>query len=100
EGKHESVGYTEVNQTIALGADVRGERWRRRLDKFGLALVSNAISGDHRRYLALGGKGFLLGDGALRYGREWIIESYYTSHLWRGVVSSLHLQPLAPPRFH
>jgi len=100
EGKHESFAYTEVNQTVALGADVRGERWRRKLDKFGLALVSNAISGDHRRYLALGGKGFLLGDGALRYGREWIIESYYTSHLWRGVFASFDLQRIANPGYN
>ena len=100
EGKHESFAYTEVNQTVALGADVRGERWRRKLDKFGLALAGNAISGDHRRYLALGGKGFLLGDGALRYGREWIIESYYTSHLWRGVFASFDLQRIANPGYN
>ena len=34
----------------------------------------------------LGGLGFLLGDGTLRYGREDIVETYYTAHL-RGAAS-------------
>ena len=38
----------------------------------GVAFASNAIADDHRRYLALGGKGFILGDGALNYSREQI----------------------------
>ena len=40
---------------------------------------------DHQTYLADGGYGFLLGDGALNYGRESIVESYYTAHVWRGI---------------
>src|ERR1700730_287138 len=85
EGRHESFAYTEVNNTVALGFDFKGNRWRRKQDKIGAAFVSNGISADHRLYLALGGKGFLLGDGALTYGRENILETYYTLHLWSGV---------------
>lgn len=32
---------------------------------------------DHRKYLALGGQGFNLGDGALHYESEKIMETYY-----------------------
>ena len=74
--------------------------WRRKLDKIGGAYVVNAISGDHRRYLALGGKGFLLGDGALTYGRERIFEGYYTSHLWRGLFASFDLQHVTNPGYN
>ncbi|MGC1485737.1 MAG: hypothetical protein WA789_18235 [Candidatus Acidiferrum sp.] len=42
--------------------------------------VSNGISRDHQQYLAMGGDGFLLGDGRLNYGREDIFETYYTLH--------------------
>ena len=84
EGQHESYAYTEVDETVAFGADWLGRRWRRKLDKVGAAFVSNGISADHQHYLALGGKGFLLGDGGLRYGRENIVEAYYDAHLWRG----------------
>jgi hypothetical protein len=100
EGKHESFAYTEVNQSAQLGVDWKGDRWRRKLDKLGLALVSNGISGDHRRYLELGGKGFLLGDGALDYRREMIVESYYTARLWRGVFASFDVQRIANPGYN
>jgi high affinity Mn2+ porin len=100
EGKHESFAYTEVNNTIALGGDLKGERWHRNQDKLGAAFVTNGISSDHRLYLALGGKGFLLGDGALTYGRENILEGYYALHVWRGVVMSFDLQHINNPGYN
>ena len=100
EGRHESFTYTEVNQTVSFGADWRGDRWGRTLDKVGAAFVSNGISRAHQRYLGLGGVGFLLGDGALSYGRETIFEGYYTAHLWRGVFGSFDLQHLNNPGYN
>lgn len=100
EGRHESFVYTEVDQTVELGGDLRGTRWKRRNDKLGLALVSNGISRDHQRYLALGGQGFLLGDGTLTYGRETIVETYYTVHLWRGIFASADLQHINNPGYN
>ena len=74
EGRHESYAYTEVNQAISGGLVSHGAPWRRSLDRAGFAVSVNALSGDHRQYLALGGIGFLLGDGALNYGREKIVD--------------------------
>jgi carbohydrate-selective porin OprB len=54
----------------------------------------------HQLYLALGGNGFLLGDGRLTYGREGILETYYTTHLWRGVYLSPELQWAANPGYN
>ena len=85
EGQHESFCYTEIDQTFQVGADHAGSRWNRPADKVGIAFVTNAISRDHMEYLKLGGHGFLLGDGALNYGRENILESYYNLHVWRGL---------------
>lgn len=39
EGAYESFAYTEVNDTVALGADLRGSPWHRAGDKLGLTLV-------------------------------------------------------------
>ena|SRR5690242_7712152 len=100
EGQHESYAYTEVDQTVSLGADVAGEPWRRKFDKIGLAFVSNGISADHQHYLALGGRGFLLGDGALNYGRETIVEAYYTAHLWRGIYVAGDVQHINNPGYN
>ena len=100
EGRNESFAYTEVDQTSTFGADLRGDGWGRKLDKIGVAFVANALSGDHREYLALGGQGFLLGDGGLTYGRERILEGYYTFHLWRGVFASVDVQHINNPGYN
>jgi hypothetical protein len=62
----------------------------------GLAFVTNAISKDHQTYLADGGYGFLIGDGALRYGRENIVETFYNAHVWRGIYVAPGLQHSQP----
>lgn len=100
EGRHESFAYTEVNQTAEVGVAATGRRWRRPLDHAGLAFAMNALSGDHRRYLALGGLGFLLGDGRLNYGREKIFETFYTVHLWRGLFGAFDLQHINNPGYN
>jgi hypothetical protein len=100
EGQHESFAYTEVEQTVEAGGDYAGTRWRRPVDKIGLVVVSNAIKRDHQNYLKLGGLGFLLGDGNLNYGRENIVESYYTLHAWRGLFYSVDVQHIGDPGYN
>lgn len=100
EGRHESFAYTEVDQTFALGLGLTGKRWSRKLDRAGLTFVSNGISRDHQKYLALGGRGFILGDGNLTYGRENIFEAYYTVHVWRGLYGSFDLQHINNPGYN
>jgi high affinity Mn2+ porin len=100
EGRHESYAYTEVDQTAQIGAGANGKPWHRKFDRAGLVFVSNGISRDHQEYLALGGLGFLLGDGDLRYGRENIVETYYTLHVWRGIYPSFGLQHINNPGYN
>jgi high affinity Mn2+ porin len=100
DGKTESFAYTEVEHTVLAGADYAGNRWHRPADKIGLAVVSNAIKRDHQNYLKYGGMGFLLGDGNLNYGRENLVESYYTLHAWRGLFYSLDVQHVSDPGYN
>jgi len=102
EGQHESWAYTEVDQTLCFGGDLRGDWWRRPKDKWGVAFVANGISRRHREYLALGGLGFLLGDGNLSYGPEEIMESYYNFPIpiARGIFGALDLQYLNNPGYN
>jgi len=99
-GKTESFAYTEVDQTFEGGVGARGALWHRRQDRAGVALVTNAICKDHQRYLADGGLGFLLGDGRLNYGRENIVETYYTAHVWRGIYVAPGLQHIVDPGYN
>jgi hypothetical protein len=100
EGQNESFAYTEVDQAVEVGADWQLKRWRRPNDKVGFAFITNGISRWHQLYLALGGNGFLLGDGRLTYGREDILETYYTAHLWRGVYASPDIQWATHPGYN
>ncbi len=99
-GKTESFAYTEIDLTFAGGVGVNGAKWRRKQDRAGMAFVSNGIKKDHQNYLADGGYGFLLGDGRLNYGRENIVESYYTAHVWRGIYLAPLLQYVVNPGYN
>jgi len=107
-GKTESFAYTEVDSTFATGLGARGAWWHRRYDRAGFAFVTNGICKDHQEYLRLGGLGFLLGDGSpnsgrtnnLTYGRENIVESYYTAHVWRGLYVAPGLQHIDNPGYN
>jgi high affinity Mn2+ porin len=99
-GKTESFAYTEVDQTLAGGVGAAGAWWHRKQDRAGIAFVSNAISKDHQTYLADGGLGFLLGDGKLNYGRENILETYYTVHVWRGIYLAPGFQHINDPGYN
>ncbi|RDI98335.1 carbohydrate porin [Dyella solisilvae] len=78
DGRTESFVFTEVDRTLSGGFQLSGVHWGRPTDHVAVALNVNGLSPDHREYLALGGNGFVLGDGALNYGREQILEAYYS----------------------
>ncbi len=99
-GKTESFAYTEDDLTVATGLGAAGALWHRRNDRAGVAFVTNGIAKDHQNYLRLGGLGFLLGDGGLNYGRENIIETYYTAHIWRGIYLGPGLQHINNPGYN
>ncbi len=99
-GKTESFAYTEVDQTFAEGVGANGAWWHRKQDRAGVAFVTNAIKKDHQDYLAAGGLGFLLGDGGLNYGRENIVETYYTAHVWRGIYVAPGFQHINNPGYN
>jgi len=95
EGENESFAYTEVDNTVLVGGD-----WKHGDGKLGVAFVTNGISEAHRDYLQLGGNGFLLGDGTLHYGRENILEAYYTLRVYKGVFPAVDLQLIQNPGYN
>jgi len=100
EGQHESFAYTEVDQTWQIGLGGKGSRWGRRYDRMGIVFVSDGINHEHQRYLGNGGLGFLLGDGRLTYGRENLLEGFYTVHLWRGIFPAAGVQYIVNPGYN
>jgi len=100
DGHNESFAYTEDDRTLEIGGFSKGNAWHRRNDRAGVAFVANGIVAAHQQYLALGGLGFVLGDGALTYGSERIFEAFYTAHVWRGIFASGDLQHINNPGYN
>ncbi len=88
DGKTETWAFTEVDRALSLGLSASGKLWHRKDDNAGVAVVVNGLSEDHKAYLAKGGLGFQLGDGALNYSNEAIAEVYYS---YKPIHSSMWL---------
>ena len=100
DGRNESFAFTEVDRHVSAGVQVAGVHWRRAADVVAVAFVDHGLSPLHREYLELGGHGFLLGDGALHYGREDIAEAYYTARAYRGVSPAADVQVVVHPGYN
>jgi high affinity Mn2+ porin len=100
DGKTESFAFTAMDRLASGGVSSAGTRWRRPHDVVATALTIGGISGVHASYLARGGNDFLLGDGALQYGPEYVWESYYNARLFPGFFTTLDLQHVANPAYN
>lgn len=100
DGRNETWAFTEVDASQAVGAEWTPSRWGRPNDRWGAACVLDELSGPHRRYLAAGGNGFLLGDGGLHYGPEFVLETYYKFPLRDGLWVTPDAQLLTNPGYN
>ncbi|MBV8665873.1 MAG: carbohydrate porin [Burkholderiaceae bacterium] len=99
-GKKEAYEFTDINRSLSAGFTLQGNGWGRANDKLGLAGVVNALSGDARTYFADGGLGILIGDGALNYGREQIVEAFYSAQLCDKVKLTADYQRVVNPGYN
>lgn len=91
-GETETFAFTEIDQQTALGGQFTSALWGRRADRWGLALAINELSASHRAYLAAGGQAFFLGDGALNYAPERVLETWYRFSLPHVPTRAGHIQ--------
>jgi high affinity Mn2+ porin len=100
DGANETWAFTEIDRSIAFGLVQSGARFGRPSDEAGLGLVVSGLSDLHRRYLAAGGYGFLIGDGGLRYAPEVLAEVYYRLALTAEISLGATYQPIFNPAFN
>lgn len=100
DGKTESFAFTAIDRLATGGMSITGQRWHRPFDTAAAELTASGISGIHAAYLARGGHDFLIGDGRLRYGPEYISEAYYSARLVPGLFASLDLQHVFNPGYN
>jgi high affinity Mn2+ porin len=100
DGKTESFAFTAIDRLASGGISVTGTKWRRPSDTAAAAITVSGISGVHAAYLARGGNDFIIGDGSLRYGPEYVSEAYYTARLFRGFFATWDIQRVVNPAFN
>ena len=76
-GRTEIMGWTDCDESLSVGAALKGRYWRRPSDTLGVAWVAEGLSAISRQYFAAGGMGILIGDGKLNYRPEMVLETYY-----------------------
>jgi high affinity Mn2+ porin len=100
DGATETWAFTEIDRSASAGLQMGGPLWGRERDRLGLAYLMNGLSDAHRDYLAAGGYGFIIGDGALNYAPEQIIEAYYSWSPWAGLTLSPDFQWVRNPAYN
>ena len=68
--------------------------------RLGLGLSYEALSTQQRAYLAAGGCGFSLCDGALDYGFEKVLEAYYRAQLGKYLQFGPDFQFIEDPGYN
>jgi high affinity Mn2+ porin len=100
DGHSEGWTFNDVDRTATLGVSIKGDRWHRPADTFGLAGIISGAAAVHSQFLAAGGTGILAGDGNLSYGLEQIMETYYDFQIWKSVHGTLDYQFIGNPAYN
>ncbi|HUJ00502.1 MAG TPA: carbohydrate porin [Usitatibacter sp.] len=100
DGSKEAYEFTEINRSLAAGLSMKGARWKRESDTVGFGLVANGLSHAARDYFSLGGLGILIGDGAVSYRSERIVEAYYSLDLYRSLALTFDYQYVDNPAYN
>ena len=99
-GAKEAYEFTEINRSVTGGLSLKGNRWGRGDDTFGVAGVVNGLSSEARQYFGAGGIGILIGDGRQTYGAEKILETYYSLRVNPYLTLALNYQHVSNPAYN
>jgi len=97
DGRYQTVDYIDNDRQISAGFVFDGALWDRNDDEIGIAGAMAGLHGDHVRYFELGGIGTYIGDGAMKYGGEKNMESYYKLGLCKNFDVTLDYQLFVNP---
>jgi high affinity Mn2+ porin len=100
DGKTEIMAFTDIDASLSLGLSLKGARWGRPDDVIGVGGAINALSRDHRDFIAAGGLGILIGDGQLNYRRERILETYYAFAVNKQLTLTADYQLITNPAYN
>ena len=94
------MSFTDIDASASFGGVLKGTMWSRPDDTIGIAGAINALSPEHRAFIAAGGLGILIGDGALNYQTERILETYYSYALAKQTTLTFDYQFIVNPAYN
>ena len=100
DGRNEIMAFTDIDASLSGGVSIKGAKWGRENDKIGIGYAINALSRDHRDFLAAGGISVLIGDGRLNYKTERVLETYYSLAFHKEMSLTLDYQLLTNPAYN
>jgi high affinity Mn2+ porin len=100
DGQNEILSFTDIDRSLSGGVSIKGSSWGRPTDTVGLGVAINGLSNAHRDFLAAGGLGLLIGDGALNYRPEQILETYYAYNIAKGATLTFDYQFINNPAYN
>ncbi|HEY2136524.1 MAG TPA: carbohydrate porin [Xanthobacteraceae bacterium] len=100
DGHNEIMAFTDIDRSLSFGTSIKGTAWARPKDTVGLGAAINGLSPDHRDFIAAGGLGVLIGDGALNYRTERIVETYYSYAVFDALFLTFDYQLVANPGYN
>ncbi|WP_228749254.1 carbohydrate porin [Bradyrhizobium sp. BR 10261] len=100
DGRNEIMAFTDIDRSLSGGVSVKGTKWGRPDDVVAIAGAVNGLSQDHRDFIAAGGLGPLIGDGALNYRNERVLETYYAYALNKALTFTADYQLIVNPAYN
>jgi high affinity Mn2+ porin len=100
DGHTEAWAFTAIDRLFDIGLLLKGRCWCRPNDFVGFAYGINGLEGSHRNYLAAGGLDFIIGDGALNYAPEQILEAFYNLQVVKGIFVTTDFQEVINPAYN
>lgn len=100
DGRTETYAFTEADNSLSSGLLFKGNAWGRSDDTFGIAYARNGLSHARRQFLQPGGISYFIGDGALTYKPETIVETFYSLGIQKGVWITGGYQRISNPAYN
>jgi high affinity Mn2+ porin len=99
-GQTEKIGWTDTDASFSFGGALKGTSWGRPNDRIGISGVVEGLSREARAYFAAGGLGILIGDGALNYRPERVVEAFYAYSVDKRATLTFDYQYFVNPAYN
>ena len=90
----------DISRSLSGGVSIKGSIWSRPKDTVGIGYAANGISSSQISYLQQGGMAAFIGDGALSYKKEQILETFYSAKVYKELFISADYQRIANPAYN